>query len=352
MVRVPGSVLGIDPVDAPGELAAGQALDLHLRGHAAAQPRDVGHRHLRLHLEPGQVDDRQQRRVERHLLARLHVALRDRARDRRAHHRVGHQQLRLLELRAGGRDRGELRLVGAVRGVEGVLRNEVLLDELGVGLARPFGGGELRPGRLVRSRSAPPAGRATARCRTRRPSGRPSTRSPSRTSTRLTSADSFARTVACEIAWTDPGIVSSTVSRFGWSLTTSVAANSSGGCSRFFAASASADRFDDGESRRAADRGDGERADDGQPPPGFPGHLSFPLRRRPIRRARARARGTRHCAYDGRGLSVPTVTESRRLRRSAGRCDEMHAPGTNGRARRPRPCRFFSPPGRGPGSYG
>ena len=129
-------------------MASADALDVDLRRHALADLRHVGHRHLGLHFELRQVDDRQQRRIESDLFARLHVALGDDAGDRRTHDRVVHLDLRLFELGARRRDRRQLRLIGRVGGVERVLRDEVLLDQLGIGLARALGRCELRAGRL------------------------------------------------------------------------------------------------------------------------------------------------------------------------------------------------------------
>jgi hypothetical protein len=109
---------------------------------------------VRLDLELRQVDDAHQRSVEAHLLARLHMAARHLAADRRAHGGIVEQQLRLRQLRLRRLHRRGLRAPGRVGGVEGVLRNEVLLDQLRVDLScalvlRQAGAGRLQRGRAL-----------------------------------------------------------------------------------------------------------------------------------------------------------------------------------------------------------
>ncbi len=97
-----------------------------------------------MHLQLRQVDDRQQGRVEAHLLAGLHMTLRCRSGNGRAHDGIGHRQLGQLQLRLSGRNRCNLHLMRAIGGVERVLRNEVLLDQLRVCLPRAIGHRQLR----------------------------------------------------------------------------------------------------------------------------------------------------------------------------------------------------------------
>ena len=76
----------IDPLDAAGELAVGEAIDGQVDGHPGLQFRNVRRRHRGLQLHVLQIDDRHQRRIEGDLFARLHVPLGDDARQRRNGH--------------------------------------------------------------------------------------------------------------------------------------------------------------------------------------------------------------------------------------------------------------------------
>jgi hypothetical protein len=251
----------------------------------------VRHRHLRLHLELRQVDDREQRRVEGDLLARLHVALRDRACDRRAHDRIAHQDLRLLELRARGGDSGELRLVGAVGGVERILRDEVLLDELGVGLACALVGRQLRPGRLV-ARGA--LGELRAQLRGVELGNRLPGRDP------IALAHQHAPDLGRQLG--PHGGLRHRMHRArqrqldGQPPRLQLHDIGRGELQRrrllLLARGGLLGALVDRERRRTPDRGDGEHAHDGQPPLCLLRHFLVPRSRRRMWRARAHARGT------------------------------------------------------------
>ena len=143
----------VDALDPADQAVPRQALDRHARRHAGRDARNVGERGLRLHFQVREVDELDERRIEAHLFAGLDMALRHQASDRRAHDGVVQHDLRLLELRLGQGDGGELRLVGAFGGVKGVLRDEVLLQELAVGIARALRHGELGLRRGERGRA-------------------------------------------------------------------------------------------------------------------------------------------------------------------------------------------------------
>ncbi len=152
-VRVPGSVLGLMRSTRPAKDRPRIPSMSTAAAHSLADLRHVGHRHLRLHLELAQIDDGHQRRIERELLARLHMALRHDSRDRCAHDRIVKLDLGLLDLRARSLDCGQLRLVRRIGRVERVLRDEVLLDELGVDLTRALSIRQLCLRELVRRRA-------------------------------------------------------------------------------------------------------------------------------------------------------------------------------------------------------
>ena len=101
IARVPGSVGRIDALDAPGEAALAEAVDRELDRHADRELRDVDRGHHRLQLHLRQVDDGDERRVERDLLAGLHVALGDDAGQRRRRDRILQRVLGELHLRFG-----------------------------------------------------------------------------------------------------------------------------------------------------------------------------------------------------------------------------------------------------------
>src|SRR6185369_16844308 len=72
----------IDALDTPGEPAIAEAVDRELHRFADSELRHIDGRYRSLQLHIGQVDNRDERRVEGHLLADLDVALRHDTRQR------------------------------------------------------------------------------------------------------------------------------------------------------------------------------------------------------------------------------------------------------------------------------
>ena len=106
-----------------------EAVDGELDRHADRKLGNVDRRNHRLHLEIAEVDDRDERRLDRDLLARLHVALGDDAAQRRDDigvvQRIPRElDLRLRRLQVAARD--AVRRLGAV---ERVLRDELVVAE-------------------------------------------------------------------------------------------------------------------------------------------------------------------------------------------------------------------------------
>ncbi len=91
--REPGMRGGIDARD--GGIDGG--IDaIETNGHRLANPHaaDFAHRHRRFEFELGQIDDIEQFAVYGHMLARLDIARRDLAAERRAHDGVRDRQIR------------------------------------------------------------------------------------------------------------------------------------------------------------------------------------------------------------------------------------------------------------------
>ncbi len=86
-------------------------------------------RHQRGELHVAQVDDRDQRRFEGDLLARLDVAFRDGAVERRRHRRVLERVLREAHLRLGRLDVAHRHVMARLAAVVRVLRNELLVEQ-------------------------------------------------------------------------------------------------------------------------------------------------------------------------------------------------------------------------------
>ena len=141
--------------------------------HADLELRHVDRRDQRGELELAQVDDGDDRRVERDLLARLHVPLRDDAGERRDDRRILDRVLREPHLRL---DRLQAALRDAVArfaAVERVLRDELLRQELVVHRPRLLRERELRLRAFQRTRCARRASLRGRRCRSARAAGRP-----------------------------------------------------------------------------------------------------------------------------------------------------------------------------------
>ena len=135
----------------PAKAPVAEPVDGQLDRHLELDFRDVVGRHHRLQFHLAEVDDREQRRVEIHLLARLHVAFGQGARHWRSHDRIaqgvsGELDLRFIGLQRALRDRKV-----ALGAVVGILRDEALRQQRTVLGPRLFGERELRATRLERA---------------------------------------------------------------------------------------------------------------------------------------------------------------------------------------------------------
>ncbi|EWS52467.1 hypothetical protein X551_04749 [Methylibium sp. T29] len=183
------------------------AVDLQAGGRSDAYRAHVLGRDRRLELDPRQIDDLDQLRVDRHAFTGLRSALRHLAGDRRTQHRVvlglarqfGSRPGRLQRRTCGGRVRD--------RRVERVLRDEALIHQGAVVLQRALGDVELRAGlgRLLLRLAQLPGVLGRVDSTSTWPAV---TRSPSRTLSCCTSPATLAFTTAEFTAFSAPVISS------------------------------------------------------------------------------------------------------------------------------------------------